>query len=51
MTAESNYAIAIAKLIGWFKNLAPVSQPMRNKNQNHSDLARAIFPALLASYG
>ena len=28
MTVESNYAIAIATRSDWFKNLAPVYQPM-----------------------
>ena len=31
ITLESNYAIAIATLGDWFKNLAPVFQPMRSK--------------------
>ena len=48
MTVESNYAIKIATLSDWFKNLAPVYQPMRKKIQNQSRLATvcAIFPAL-----
>ena len=29
MTVESNYAIAIATLSDWFKNLARVYQPMK----------------------
>ena len=40
MTVESNYAIVIATLGDWFKNLAPVYQPLRGK---------PIFPALLAT--
>ena len=41
MTVESNYAIAIATLSDWFKNLTPVYQPMRRKTKTG-----AIFPAL-----
>ena len=33
MTFESNYAIAIATLSDWFKNLAPVYQPVRRKTK------------------
>ena len=31
MTVESNYAMAVATLCDWLKNLAPVFQPMRSK--------------------
>ena len=48
MTVESNYAIAITKLSDWFKNLAPVYQPVRRKKKNQSRLARAIFPRALS---
>ena len=45
MNAESNYAIAIAALSDWFKNLAPVYQPMKkNKNKTNSDLNVRFFP-------
>ena len=33
MTVENNYAIAIATLSDWFKNLPPVYQPIRRKKQ------------------
>ena len=42
MTVESNYAIAIATLRDWFKNLAPVYQPMKKKTETIR-LARVIF--------
>ena len=46
MTVESNYAIAIATLSDWFKNLAPVYQPMKSKtktNRNsHARFSRAL---------
>ena len=38
MTIESNYAIAIAMLGDWFKNLGPVYQPMRRKTKANRDL-------------
>ena len=51
MTVESDYVIAIAKLSDWLKRLAPVFQPMTEKqNQNQSRHVRVIFPALRASY-
>ena len=50
MIAKNTYAIAIATLSGWLKNLAAVFQPMRSKNKNQSHLVRAIYPALSASY-
>ena len=31
MTVESNYAIVIATLSDWLKNLAPVCQPMEKR--------------------
>ena len=49
MTVESNYAIAIATLSDWFKCRASFSTSEK-KSQNQSQLARAIFPALWASY-
>ena len=47
MTVENNYAIAIAAFIDWLKILAPVFQLMHHVRAG----ARAIFPALSASYG
>ena len=38
MTVESNYAIAIATLCDWFKNLALVYQAMRRKTKTNRDL-------------
>ena len=46
MNVESNYAIAIATLSYWFKNLAPFDQPVKSKTKSSPDLlARAVFPA------
>ena len=42
MTVDSNYAIAIAKLSDWFKNFAPVYQPM--KKITNCDLHARFFP-------
>ena len=51
MTVESNFVIAIATLSDWLKRLAPVFQPMHEKqNQNQSHHVLVIFPALGASY-
>ena len=44
MTVESNYAIAIAALIDWFKNLPPVYQPMERKTKTNRDLHVQLFP-------
>ena len=45
MTVESlNYAIAIATFSDWFKNLAPVHQPMRRKTKTNRDLHARFFP-------
>ena len=38
MTVESKYAIAIAVLSDWLKNLAPVFQLMRNKTKTNRTL-------------
>ena len=38
MTVESNHTIAIATLSDWFKNLAPVYQPMRKTTKTIRDL-------------
>ena len=38
MTVERNYAIAIATLSDWFKNLAPVYQPVKKKTKTNRDL-------------
>ena len=46
MTVESNYAIAISSLSDWFRNLAPVYQPMKRKTKDQSQLASAILQAL-----
>ena len=45
MTVESNFAIAIAVLSDWLKNLVPVSQ-LEKQNQNQSQFVSGIFPAL-----
>ena len=42
MTVESNYEIAIAALSDWFKNLAPVYQPMRWKTKTTRDFSRGL---------
>jgi len=47
MTVERNYAIAIAMLDDWLKNLASFFQPIRSKTKY---LWRATFPTLSASY-
>ena len=44
MTVEINYAIAIAMLSDWLKNLAPVFQPMRNKTKNNRSFYARLFP-------
>ena len=44
MTVESTYAIAIATIIDWLKNLAPVFQTNEKQNQNQLHHVRAIFP-------
>ena len=44
MTAESNYAIAIATLSNWFKKFSPVYQPMRRKTKTNRDLHVRFFP-------
>ena len=38
MTVESNYAIVIATLNDWLKNLAPVCQPMERKTTTNRGL-------------
>ena len=43
MTIESNYAIAIAMLDDWLKNLATVLQPIRGKTNR--TLCARLFPA------
>ena len=51
MTVESNYAIAIATVGDWFKNIAPIYQPTRAYvSQHQSRLAHAICSAPSASY-
>ena len=42
MTVESNYAIAIAKLTDWLKNIAPLFHPMRSKNRTNHTFARDL---------
>ena len=44
MTVKSNHAIPIATLSDWFKNLAPVYQPMRRKTKTNRDLQARFFP-------
>ena len=51
MTAENNYAIAIATLRICLKNLAPVFSTNEEQNQTQNqNLARAIFLAPWASW-
>ena len=40
MTVESNYAVVIATLSDWFKNLVPVFQPMRSKTNSSRALSK-----------
>ena len=48
MTVESNYAIAIATLGDWFKNLAAVLyQPMKRKTKTNRDVRAQCFPHFL----
>ena len=46
MTVESNYSIAIAAHIDWFKNLSPLYQPVKRKTKTnlhlHTDFSRAL---------
>ena len=49
MTVESNYVIAIDKLIDWLKNTRASFSTNENQNQNQSHHVRVIFPALGAS--
>ena len=51
MTVESNFAIAIATLSYWFKNLAPVYQPMRRKITSNRDLHADFSRALSKLHG
>jgi len=44
MTVGSYYAIAIATLSDWLKNLAPVFQPMRSKTKTNRCLYGRFFP-------
>ena len=44
ITVESNKPIAIATLGDWFKNLAPVYQPMRRKTRTNYDLHARFLP-------
>ena len=46
MTVESNYVIAIAKLSGWLKRLAPVFQPMKRKPKPIAPCTRDFSRAL-----
>ena len=50
MIVKRTYMITIATLSDWLENLAPVFQPMRRKNRNHSFLVRVIFRARFWSY-
>ena len=45
MTVESYYAIAIATLNRWFKNLAPLIQLMRRKARFFRTLSKLQFIA------
>ena len=44
MTVESSYAIAIATLSDWLKDLASVFQPMRSKTKTNRTLHARFFP-------
>ena len=44
MTVESSYAIAMATLSDWLKDLAPVFQPMRSKAKTNRTLHARFFP-------
>ena len=44
MTVESQYAIAIASLSDWLKNLSPFFQPMRSKTKSKRTLYALFFP-------
>ena len=46
MAVESNYAIAIATLGDWPKNLAPVLQPTRSNTKTNRTLNAWFFPRL-----
>ena len=46
MTVESNYAIKIATLSDWFKNLSPVRQPMKMKTKTNPTFRRNFSRAL-----
>ena len=44
MAVEGNYAIAIAKLRYWPRNVAPVFQPRRSKTKTNHILYAQTFP-------
>ena len=44
MTVEKKYAIAIAMLCDWLKNLAPLFQPLRRKTKTNRTLYARFFP-------
>ena len=46
MTVESNYAIRIASLSDWLKNLALLFQPTRSKTKTNPTLCARFFAAL-----
>ena len=52
MAVKSHYAVAIATLSDWLKNLAPSFQPMRSRSKTKSSphLVRATFPALWTTF-
>ena len=43
MTGESNYAVVIATLSDWFKNLVSVFQPMRSKTNSSPASSRCVL--------
>ena len=45
MTVESSYAIAIATLSDWLKDLAPEFRPMRSKTKTNRTLHARLFPS------
>ena len=48
MTVECNYAIAIATVIDWLKNVAQVFSTNEKQNQDQSHLVSVNFSALFA---
>ena len=47
LNVERNPACFLFLICDWFRNIAPLSQPVRCKTKNHSRPGRPRFPALL----